>query len=649
MLLSNHKYIEFSMPFTDIHIDQTKTDILSRLLEMSEALLRGDYSKRVITDFDDDIITKIADNFNRFADKAQLNTINEAHNQEQTVNNFIEVISSFANLDFKQKLPISDNGTIMDAIATGINVLGDELEHSTASKQELENERNRLNEAQSIAKVGSWELLIPSLQLSLSNEAYRICELTPQSADTLLEAFRERFHPEDLVKFDLLIKNTLEENEPFVMEYRIDCPHSGIKYILGICEVVKNAEGKASRWKGTMQDITERKLFEETLRQAKENAEEANLAKSTFLANMSHEIRTPLNGILGITEVMLCETAQESHQNYLEIIRSSGKNLSQLINDILDFSKIESGKLVLENIVFNFKEVIDTTIAPYKFLAEQKGLSFVCFIDNSIPKELIGDPMRLSQVVTNLVGNAIKFTEEGSISISLSLSENKEEEVVIRGEVRDTGVGILKEKEKLIFESFTQADETVTRKFGGTGLGLSIVKSLLLLMKGDIASVSPAEVGLNKGSIFAFTLALKVPKKMPVQEQTNSVDKESITFGRPLHILIVDDNQVNLLVAKKMVSRFGAEVSTAESGIGAINLVKANNYDMVLMDIQMPELNGYETTVELRKLGYTKPVIALSANAYSDDIQKSFESGMNDHMQKPYTLQQLFQRMSQFL
>jgi signal transduction histidine kinase/CheY-like chemotaxis protein len=647
--LSNQKYAEFSMPVTDIHIDQTKTEILSRLLEMSEALLRGDYSKRVITDFDDGIITKIADNFNQFADKAQLNTIDEAHNQEQTVNSFIEVISSFANLDFKQKLPISDNGTIMDAIATGINVLGDELEHSTASKQELESERNRLNEAQAIAKVGSWELLIPSLQLNWSKEAYRICELAPQSSDTLFEAFRERFHPEDLIKFDRVIKNTLEKNEPFIMEYRLICPDSGIKYILSIGEVVKNESGIASRWKGTIQDITERKLFEKNLRKAKENAEEANMAKSTFLANMSHEIRTPLNGILGLAEVMLAETTQESHRNYLEIIRSSGKNLSQLINDILDFSKIESGKLVLENISFNFKEVIATTITPYKFLAEQKGLSLVCHIDNAIPEELIGDPMRISQVVTNLVGNAIKFTDEGSIDIALSLSESKAGEVVIRGEVKDTGVGILKEKEKLIFQSFTQADETVTRKFGGTGLGLSIVKSLLLLMKGDIAFVSPADVEHNRGSVFTFTLTLKAPEKMPVQEQANSADKESMTFGRPLHILIVDDNQVNLLVAKKMVKRFGAEVSTAENGFDAINLVKANDYDMVLMDIQMPEINGYETTVELRKFGYTKPIIALSANAYSEDVRKSFESGMNDHMQKPYTLQQLFQRMNKFL
>jgi signal transduction histidine kinase/CheY-like chemotaxis protein len=640
------------MAETNIHIDssvKSRSEILSKLLEMSEALMGGDYSKRVITDYNDDIVTRIADNFNKFADKVQMNAIGESYNEEQTINTFIEVISSFANLDFKQKLPISDNGTIMDAIATGINVLGDELEHSTASKQELEVERNRLNEAQAIAKVGSWDLLVPSFQLNWSSEAYRIFEFQQQPLEPLYEAFRNRIHPEDLVKFDLTIENSLKKGERFVLEYRIVCPKDGIKYLLGLGEVVKNIDGLVSCWKGTVQDITERKLFEETLKKAKEYAEEANLAKSTFLANMSHEIRTPLNGILGLTEVMLGETAQETHRRYLEIIRSSGKNLSQLINDILDFSKIESGKLALENISFNFKEVMTTTIAPYKFLAEQKGLSLLSDIDKSIPEELIGDPMRLSQIITNLIGNAIKFTDEGSIDIKLALLNNENGKAIIQGMVRDTGVGILKEKEKLIFQSFTQADETVTRKFGGTGLGLSIVKSLLLLMKGDITLISPTNLAGNSGSMFTFTLTLNVPPKISSQQPVNPQEKEAIIFRRPLHILIVDDNQVNLLVAKKMVKKFGAEVSTTENGFEAIDLVKANDYDMVLMDIQMPDLNGYETTVELRKLGYKKPIIALSANAYSEDIRKSFESGMNDHMQKPYTGQQLFQRMSKFL
>jgi signal transduction histidine kinase/CheY-like chemotaxis protein len=641
---------DLPMQGNDTHNDNVRgTEILSRLLEMSEALLHGDYSKRVITDFDEDIITKIADNFNRLADKIQLNTIGDAYNQEQTVNTFIEVISSFINLDFKQKLHISENGTILDAIATGINILGEELEQSTTSKLELEKERNRLNEAQAIAKVGSWELDIPSFRLNWSKEAYRIFELEQQPADTLYEACRKKIHPEDLPAVERLIKNGFEKSQDFVLEYKIVCD-GGLKYILCIGEVVNGNNGQVTTLKGTIQDITERKRTEETLKKAKEDAEEANHSKSAFLANMSHEIRTPLNGILGLTEIMLGEeSAREPHHKYLEIIRDSGKNLSKLINDILDFSKIESGKLQLENIRFNFNEVISLNITPYKFLAEQKGLALSYQIDESIPKEVMGDPTRLSQIITNLIGNAIKFTEEGSVDITFSLLSNRNGEAVIQGIVKDTGIGIRKEKEDLIFQSFTQADEAVTRKFGGTGLGLSIVKSLLQQMKGDIAVHGPVDPVRNRGSAFTFTIALKLPEKPSIVRPAMTFTQEKLIFKKPVHILIVDDNKVNLLVAKKMIKKFSAEVTTIESGIEAIDLIKTHSYDLVLMDIQMPELDGYETTMAMRKMNYTRPIVALSANAYSDDVQKSINSGMNDHIQKPYTEEQLFRKIVRYV
>jgi signal transduction histidine kinase/CheY-like chemotaxis protein len=634
---------------TETHINTgTEAEILSKLLEMSEALLRGDYSKRVITDFNDDIVTKIANNFNQFADKVQLNSIGEVYNQEQTVNAFIEVISSFTNLDFKRKLTISENGTILDAIATGINILGEELEQSTASKQELEKERNRLNEAQALAKVGSWKLDVLSFQMDWSKEAYRIFELEQQPETCVYEEYRKKIHPEDLTGLDYLIKDAVQKREDFVSEFKIVCA-SGVKYILCIGKIVKNASDQVTALKGTMQDITERKRAEDTLKKAKEYAEEANLAKSTFLANMSHEIRTPLNGILGLTEIMLGEDVEGPHKKYLEIISSSGKNLSKLINDILDFSKIESGKLQLEKIGFNFIDVVTSNVTPYKFLAEQKGLTLSYHIDESIPKEVIGDPTRLSQIITNLIGNAIKFTEEGSINVAFSLISNKNGAAVIQGIVKDTGIGIRKEKENLIFQTFTQADDAVTRKFGGTGLGLSIVKSLLLQMKGEITVQSPADPILNRGSAFTFTITLELPKNVSLQQSATTNGREKLIFQKPLHILIVDDNKVNLLVARKMIKKLGAEVTTVESGVEAIELVKANEYDLILMDIQMPVLNGYETTIAVRKLNYTKPIIALSANAYSDDVQNSLNSGMNDHVQKPYTEEQLFHKIARFV
>lgn len=638
------------MEASDIQLETTpvKTQILNELLELSESMLHGNYTKRVIADFDDEIITKIADNLNRLSDKAQLSAVAEDYNQEQTVNTFIEVISSFANLDFKQKIPISENGTVMDAIATGINVLGDELEQSTASKQELEIERNRLNEAQALVKVGSWEFDTSSHQLRWSAEAYRIFELGQLSADVLYEAYRKKIHPEDLSKVDSFIKNAIEKKEGFLVEHRMICADGSTKYILCIGEIMKNNKVTAVCLKGTIQDITERKLVEESLKKAKEYAEEANNAKGLFLANMSHEIRTPLNGILGLTEIMLGEEVNEAHRKYLEIIGSSGKNLTQLINDILDLSKIESGKLYLENITFNFNEVISANINRYKFLANQKGLTLSYHIHESIPKDVIGDPNRISQILTNLIGNAIKFTNSGTVEIIFSMLDMKTDEVVIQGVVKDTGIGIPKEKESTIFQSFTQADDAVTRKYGGTGLGLSIVKSLLLQMKGDISVQSPLDTVLNRGSAFTFLMRLKLPSEQIRQAAPTSTGQKKV-FKTSLHILIVDDNPVNLLVAKKMVQKFGAKVTTADSGHEAINLVKANEYDMVLMDIQMPELDGYQTTMELRTLNYTKPIVALTANAYSEDVQNSLNSGMNDHLQKPYTEEKLFQKLLKFV
>lgn len=630
---------------------EIKTQILYKLLEQSEALLRGDYSRRIAADFDDDIITKIADNLNRYSDKMQFDPSGLIYNQEQTVGTFIEVISSFTNLDFKQRLPISENGTIMDAIATGINMMGDELEHSTASKQELEIERNRLNEAQAIAKVGSWERNIATGTLTWSNEAYRIFELTPQYDNELFEAYRKKIHPQDQALVDTTIANAITTGEGFVMEHKIVCADGSIKNILCIGEAVKNENGVATHLKGTIQDISEQKHVEETLKRAKEYAEEANTAKSRFLANMSHEIRTPLNGILGLTEIMLGDDPKnEVHKNYLELIQSSGKNLTQLINDILDLSKIESGNMRLENINFNFAESIISNISPYKFLANQKGLALTCNIDPTMPTEVIGDPTRISQILANLVGNAIKFTDSGSVSVNFSLIEEADNEATIWGSVQDTGIGIPVEKEKLIFQSFTQADETITRKYGGTGLGLSISKSLLSQMHGDISVQSPADPITNRGSIFSFTFKLALPAKAARRKAVTINQKEEFMLKKPHHILIVDDNKINLLVAQMMVQKFGAKATTVESGTQAIEMIKANNsYDLVLMDIQMPVLNGHQATMEIRKLNYTMPIIALSANAYNEDVQSSLNAGMNDHLEKPYTEKQLFDKISRLV
>ncbi|MCD9013994.1 PAS domain-containing hybrid sensor histidine kinase/response regulator [Parachryseolinea silvisoli] len=620
--------------------------LLQKVLELSEAMANGDFSKRIVIDFDDSPLAKIAAHLNEWADQVQLNSVEKTH--EQTVNSFIEVISSFANHDFTQKLSISENGTVMDAIATGINILGEELQQTTASKLELETERNKLNEAQSIAKVGSWELDGSLLTLKASHEAYRILGLTKNDTANLFDAFRKKVHKDYLPKLNHLIRSAIEKKEDFVLEMKIVQDDQSVKDVLCIGEALADETNAVVNLKGTIQDISERKQIEQSLQEAKEFAEEANNSKSKFLANMSHEIRTPLNGILGLTQIMLGEQISDEHRGYLEVVHESGKSLARLVNDILDLSKIENKKLQLESITFDFHKTISATVNSYKFLADQKGLTLSCHIDPLIPAEVIGDPTRVSQVLTNLISNAIKFTEEGSIDIRLALHARKSAELVIHGTVTDTGFGIPKEKLDLIFQSFTQADDSITRKYGGTGLGLSIVKNLLAQMKGSVSVESPADPVRNTGSIFRFSLTLNVPGRLPSETQTTNTQKK-LAFKNPVTILVVDDNPMNLLVAKKMLKKFGAEVTITQSGFDAIDLVKRTQFNLVLMDIQMPGINGYETTAEMRRLNFTMPILALSANGYEDDIRQSLASGMNYHITKPYTEQHFFETVNKYI
>jgi CheY-like chemotaxis protein len=390
---------------------------------------------------------------------------------------------------------------------------------------------------------------------------------------------------------------------------------------------------------------------------AREIAEKANRSKSSFLANMSHEIRTPLNGILGFTDLLIRDNKNAESNRYLELIRSSGDTLLKLLSDILDLNKIEQGKLSIENIRFNFIETIQRTLVPYQYRANEKGLQFLMSFDTRIPEIITGDPTRIKQLVINLISNSLKFTESGGISISFEAETDPrgtEDYFYITGKVTDTGIGVPEDKQQLIFESFTQADGSFTRKYGGSGLGLSIVKQLIILMQGEIKLISPVihkPFNSNEaGSSFEFRFKVKAEKdQLKSGPPVSNGHDPRLKFNEAYRILLVEDNKINQLLAATVLENLGLVVDTADDGAQGVEKMKEEDYDLVLMDVQMPVMNGYESTTAMRNLGFSLPIIGLTANVYKEDIDRCFEAGMNSHLGKPFTEQDLFNELKRWL
>jgi PAS domain S-box-containing protein len=508
----------------------------------------------------------------------------------------------------------------------------------------LRSSEERFQLAAEVSKVGIMEWSDYDRERQIwSDNFYRLLGFAPQEIPATHENFVSLMHPDDVGPTAAAVRANRATGSPIQIEYRLKHKTQGYRWFAGSGrEIVEN--GVARRMIGSIMDMHELKLAQET-------AEAASIAKSQFLASMSHEIRTPMNGVMGMAAVLAGTKLDDRQRQMVEVINQSGAQLVAIINDILDLSKIEAGKVELERTEFDLEDLMRSVSALHEMKAQDKNLGFTVSVAEEARREYVGDPTRIRQILNNLISNALKFTETGGVTVTVEQARRENDRrVELRFAVSDTGVGIDAEASERLFTPFTQADASITRTHGGTGLGLAISRQLCELMGGGIA----VESARGQGSTFRFRILLeeaRPPAAATGQPSPAAVPAaavgDGVAGGRPLRILAAEDHPTNRVVLEALLQRVGADVVLVANGREAVEAWDGGRFDVVLMDIQMPELDGICATLEIRALERSRgrprtPILAVTANVMTDQVEAYIAAGMDGHVAKPIDPRKMF-------